>query len=451
MWRILLSEWEPLNELDKYGENTKENIIEDYQIDNNDEAVRVWNDLRSRPYDSSHNETLLSLYHESLQCVILEHLYNPKPHYKYYSQVPIDKDMKSFLDKKPWESRSPKDELNEWTKEWSNEWKEALELALNRKLLSELYPNIPNICFLPMKEWYEIAYTIEDSRDVSMLAALGTWRYTQGIYRFHDNTYSELIKTNLHGKLPADILLKLPEWCVYIETPHGFADTDKVGIQYGFFAFFDYSDNITSLYIVTLVFGDTVSLTTEICVCIGDWDIKEGIKKGNRKAYIDRHNEEPRWQDDDEDDYIDYEIEDLSPYLSLLLYLCSKEPEIKGSKESDYPNFPAPKKVKSGLKLFPAEKPKIWNVGDTIGEMLRLAKEQEINDNTTKGKSQEKRRSHIRRGHWHGYWTGPMKPPTGIDPEKYKRCFDVKWLHPMLVTGFDKTNSDEIQTIENDE
>jgi hypothetical protein len=37
-------------------------------------------------------------------------------------------------------------------------------------------------------------------------------------------------------------------------------------------------------------------------------------------------------------------------------------------------------------------------------------------------------RSHIRRAHWHGYWTGPKKEPE-------KRKFKLLWLHPILVGG----------------
>ncbi|MDR1660399.1 MAG: hypothetical protein LBR94_08720, partial [Desulfovibrio sp.] len=47
------------------------------------------------------------------------------------------------------------------------------------------------------------------------------------------------------------------------------------------------------------------------------------------------------------------------------------------------------------------------------------------------------RRAHIRRAHWHGYWTGPRKPRPDIPEERQWRRFSYRWLHPMLVGGDD--------------
>ena len=55
--------------------------------------------------------------------------------------------------------------------------------------------------------------------DVGLLAAIGTWRYSQGIYRFDDSVYEALRDTVPSGDMPVDVLYRLPEWCVYIETP----------------------------------------------------------------------------------------------------------------------------------------------------------------------------------------------------------------------------------------
>ena len=52
-------------------------------------------------------------------------------------------------------------------------------------------------------------------------------RVSQGVYRFDPDLYQAIVSTELNGDLPADLLTRLPEWCVYIElqgTPdlHGF-------------------------------------------------------------------------------------------------------------------------------------------------------------------------------------------------------------------------------------
>ncbi|WP_181065223.1 hypothetical protein [Nocardia nova] len=45
--------------------------------------------------------------------------------------------------------------------------------------------------------------------------------------------------------------------------------------------------------------------------------------------------------------------------------------------------------------------------------------------------SSQQVRPHIRRAHWHTYWTGPRDNPTA----------DVRWLHPILVRSADRDRS----------
>ncbi|WP_322071936.1 hypothetical protein [Paraburkholderia bannensis] len=42
---------------------------------------------------------------------------------------------------------------------------------------------------------------------------------TQGIYRIDPADYPALIATVLTGEIPAEILMCMPEWCIYVETP----------------------------------------------------------------------------------------------------------------------------------------------------------------------------------------------------------------------------------------
>ena len=54
---------------------------------------------------------------------------------------------------------------------------------------------------------------------MARLGALAAWRPTQGIYRFDSSLYNAVIDTPLTGDLPCEILHRMPEWCVYVETP----------------------------------------------------------------------------------------------------------------------------------------------------------------------------------------------------------------------------------------
>jgi hypothetical protein len=53
---------------------------------------------------------------------------------------------------------------------------------------------------------------------ITDLYAIGTWRVTQGIYRFDDELLRALAETPLDISLPASLLTRLPEWAVYVET-----------------------------------------------------------------------------------------------------------------------------------------------------------------------------------------------------------------------------------------
>jgi len=78
-------------------------------------------------------------------------------------------------------------------------------------------PAWPSWCYLPMAAWYAIVSEgkgplgFDRIGDVGRLAALGSWRVTQGIYRFDQDLYEAVRDTPLEGNLPAAILYRLPE------------------------------------------------------------------------------------------------------------------------------------------------------------------------------------------------------------------------------------------------
>jgi hypothetical protein len=42
-------------------------------------------------------------------------------------------------------------------------------------------------------------------------------------------------------------------------------------------------------------------------------------------------------------------------------------------------------------------------------------------------------RAHIRRAHWHGYWSGSREHPN-------ERKYEIKWMPPCLVMGDEEEN-----------
>ena len=108
------------------------------------------------------------------------------------------------------------------------------------------------------------------------------------------------------------------------------------------------------------------------------------------------------------------------PLLSLVLYICSEiqDTVLNNKQVESGQRFPIPKKTKQGFRLFPPEKPSLYEVGFNIGRILRSPDNNEsITDNS-------KPRPHIRRAHWHTFLAGPR------DSVRERR---IKWLPPISV------------------
>ena len=79
----------------------------------------------------------------------------------------------------------------------------------------------PRWCFEPFTAWIKpIVRTkrdFEKAFDISCAITVVPWRYSRSVYRFDPDVYRELIDTSLSGDLPEEVLLRLPEWSVYVE------------------------------------------------------------------------------------------------------------------------------------------------------------------------------------------------------------------------------------------
>lgn len=280
-------------------------------------------------------------------------------------------------------------------------------------------PDWPDWCFLPLAAWYAIvsadagldALPPHLVGDVGRLAAIGTWRYSQGVYQFHPDLRAALTDTIVAGPLPSEVLLRLPEWAVYIETPgrHWFNQP-----LHGFWAHLEWDANDGRRELRLLL--DCQQDLLPIPLHLGAWTVTEAV---------DRMVDEMRRQAATIGVTVPVApeaVQDLAatvnPLLSPLLYLCSDEPEIDDARQpGGRPGRPRPKKTKRGWRLFPADGPRIWTVGQELGAALRQARTGEAAGST--------RRAHLRRAHWHGYWTGPRD----------RQRFIYRWIAPHLVGG----------------
>lgn len=279
-------------------------------------------------------------------------------------------------------------------------------------------PNWPDWCFLPMAAWYAIvsagnkvdALPPHLSGDVARLAALGTWRYSQGIYQIDQDLMSALMDSPISGDLPSDVLYRLPEWCIYIETPGQKWLGDEL---YGFWAHMEWDANTGRTELRFLL--DCEKNLIGLPLHVGAWTITEAVDRAISEAVKQAQIAGITLTAAPDD--VQSMAAQINPLISILLYLCSEEPEIDDTREPGIsPARPNPRKTKNGWRLFPADKPKIWAVGATIGAQLRHAAAGDQTDRTVK--------THLRRGHWHGFWTGPRQG---------ERKFIYRWISPLVV------------------
>ena len=348
------------------------------------------------------------------------------------------------------------------------------EISLPIKLLkyySQKYPNIwkdvekirrlrgkdknhtwPSWCFCPM---YNICSILnvgdriskivngkiivdeEKFQDLIFITALAPWRSTKGVYKIHEEIFDSLAKTPITGEIPIDILYYLPEWCVYIEVPPNTVFNPKIK---GFFGFLDYdTPHLCPRLHILVDFGDYFS-PFELSLFKGsirsNFEKGKEIIKGDSKLFGYLPEEEKKLMPSE---YMENNVEKvLSPFISILLYLCSEASDIKDLNGNSIQR--AKVKVAKEFTNLPLQKSKVWEVGYRVGPTLNAAKSQptqpiepgNVNESDSPNNLNGVR-PHVRRAHYHGYWVGSGQ----------EKKFILKWLHPILVGT---KNPDEIVT-----
>lgn len=276
----------------------------------------------------------------------------------------------------------------------------------------------PDYCFLPQPYAYRILnphpktrLTMQEMADLvdgPRLAALASWRVTQGIYRFDSDLFDELWETPVND-IPCQIFRRLPEWCVYIEL----ARPPFCGV----FVHLNYEpdEQLEQLRLLFHRQGESEIQRTDIVVIALDRPtLEEGFAATS--ARIRRMLEQEPIEH-----IVGHTTVSLESYqfsaraASLVLYLCSENADYRRL------DLPEEKRTKKGTKFFPPDKAQVIEVGMRIGAALRQARAGLRSETESSGGGGT--RPHVRRAHWHHFWTG-RKPNQELI---------LKWLSPILV------------------
>jgi len=278
----------------------------------------------------------------------------------------------------------------------------------------------PDWCYMPIAAGHAISSGISSSKEAlfdpllnsASITALATWRVSQGIYRFDADLFNALIHQPFEGKLPCETLKRLPEWCVYIETD-GF-ESGNMRIE-GFFAHLesDAKDNRTEL---RLLLVNSAGVNVPIPLHLGDWTLEESMKRfGEESAKYMPNNLKTNMPA-----FGKTHADAIAPLLQLVLYLCAENADIPVM-----PKHPNTRVRMSGQVDVPKET-RIWTVGERIGASIRKYHNEEAKRSPDKetDRIHASPRPHIRRAHWHHFWTGPK---TG------EQKLVLRWLPPIPV------------------
>lgn len=305
-------------------------------------------------------------------------------------------------------------------------WKSADSCREDRSGL----PDWPDWCFFPLGGWMSLieeshpSKTAEDYIAGMCIGAIGTWRTTQGIYRFDATLYESIIRTPVEGDLPCEIIFRLPEWCVYVETPGMTWDGANM---HGFFAHLSWEGKRNQPELRLVI--DEESGLMPYMLCLGPWSLTEAVARTASIAKSQWNNLGFYHGNELDKSKQQAFAEQVSPLLSMVIYLCCQNAEINSGDR--VPSMPKPTRTKKGLRHFPPNKPTTWDVGVRIGAALRKAYQAQSHDNGDGTHASP--RPHIRRAHWHGFRSGPRKLPGGNVVPLHDRAFELKWLPPIAV------------------
>jgi len=218
------------------------------------------------------------------------------------------------------------------------------------------------------------------------------WMEFQSVFRFEPDFAEMLMKTPIDN-MNKEVLKRLPEQSTFISADFEMAGKKAIGF---FVSRVDYSDEIQTLNV--LIVHENLLETGFTLPLDGD-NISDMIDSllDNEEAKKSR--------------------EDFLKIMNLVLYLCSKNMEVAGEyelKSKTHRRLVARnKKVKTMVKT----------VGYRVGSEITPSPARYLAKMST-GTPKQTKVVHVRRAHWHSFWTGPMKGT---------RELIVKWVAPAII------------------
>lgn len=271
--------------------------------------------------------------------------------------------------------------------------------------------------FLVLTQRYGESYYMTHMDEMMTLASTYIWRCSKGVYRFTTEVFESLTARPLTGDLPTDILYRMPEWAVYIETP---------GLTYerhpmeGFIAHLDYNLFSRGVDLQFAMFLRGREQPKMVALPLGSGSLTDAMNRVDRTDDLFMGHTEQRRYIGSRDEY----RQTFSAMLQLLLYLCSEEPDMPAIEH------PRERRTLCGSVRAP-EEPRVWDVGVRISHVIRGSRDKALSsakgETAAQGGMHASPRPHIRSAHWQTYWTGPRNASF---PERKPV---LRWIPPIPI------------------
>lgn len=294
----------------------------------------------------------------------------------------------------------------------------------------------PDWCWCPISAATEVVRRRELDMQMTLgmpaiITALYAWQQGRGVYRFDLELFRALEQTSDTDDIPTDVFFRLPEWGIYLDLEPLVANgAIEIEPFVGCFVHLEY-DTSTHSAELRLVF-DTGEQLIPLPLHLDMATIKKMLVAISMAA-----NEQWRAMFGGE---APFRLDELMPLvkpvaviLSMLMYLCSSEPDIC------QPDAPALHPIKRrGPKTTQAVE---WQVGYRLSTKLRKARLSASSPDAGKGASPA---PHLRRAHWHTFYRG-----AGSRSDVSKREVVLHWIPPVLVNSDHAPTTTTVKQIKN--
>lgn len=248
------------------------------------------------------------------------------------------------------------------------------------------------------------------------VAVLAPWRLSKEVYIIDPDLKELLFEQDGDLDIPDEILLQLPYQCFYVELPDTYYGKDKI---HGFFVSLEYDVNTHDKELRLTLLAENGNLFN-MPIHIGTKSIEENMEIITKQAHKNANDPLSKRAALVGMQYTKELSEFPKKIIQVVLYILAQNAEIT-------PNSEQAIVTKRGQTVKDKySEIRKWDVGVRIGAAIRQQKAREQAE--TESGTHNSPRPHMRRGHWHHFWTGPKAQPEN-------RKLILKWLSPMAVAA----------------